>query len=104
MSCSCTGKDSTVACRTFCSRDRSLHPCRYFSQKTAGERKQKKEEREKERDSNENMDELEFNPSERDVAEMNFARLVSSGCSATYLSVQHCALFLICTVILSLAS
>ena len=65
-----------MACRTFCSRDRSLHPCRYFSQKAAGESKQKKEEKEKERDSNENVDELEFNPSERDVAEMNFARLV----------------------------
>ena len=66
-----------MACRTCCSRDGSFHPCRYFSQKTAGERKQKKEEREKERDSIENVDELEFNPSERDVAEMNFARFVS---------------------------
>ena len=75
MSCSYTGMYSTVACRTFCSRDRSLHPCRYFSQKIAGERKQKKKEGEKER---ENLDELEFNSSERDVAEMNFARLVSS--------------------------
>ena len=48
---------------------------RYFSQKAAGERKQKKEEeREKERDSTANVDELE--PSERDFDEMNFARLV----------------------------
>lgn len=48
---------------------------RYFSQKAVGERKQKKEEeREKERDSTANVDEVE--PSERDFAEMNFARLV----------------------------
>ena len=47
---------------------------RYFSQKVAGERKQKKEEEREERDSAANVDELE--PSERDFAEMNFARLV----------------------------
>ena len=99
MSCSCTGMYSTVACRTFCSRDRSLHPCRYFSQKIAGERKQKKKEGKKER---ENLDELEFNSSERDVAEMNFARLVSS-----YIFIVHGkqnVQFLICSVILRLAS
>ena len=79
MSCLCTGIDSTcrVAHIEHFIQETDPFMYRYFSQKAAGERKQKKEEeREKERDSTANVDELE--PSERDFAEMNFARLVSS--------------------------
>ena len=79
MSCLCTGINSTcrVAHIEHFIQETDPFMYRYFSQKAAGERKQKEEEeREKERDSTANVDELE--PSERDFAEMNFARLVSS--------------------------
>ena len=77
MSCLCTGINSIcrVAHIEHFIQETDPFMYRYFSQKAVGERKQKKEEeREKERDSTANVDEVE--PSERDFAEMNFARLV----------------------------